>query len=67
MTEVVNLRAARKRAQRQQAEQEAAENRLAHGRPKAERKLDASRRLKACRDLDLHRIETGEADEIAGR
>ena len=67
MADVVNLRAARKRGQRQQAEREAATNRLAHGRPKSERKLETVRREKASRDLDFHRIEMGEADEIAGR
>jgi hypothetical protein len=66
MADVVNLRTARKRAQKQQAEKDAAKNRLAHGRSKSERKLDAVCRVKASRDLDLHRIETGEADEIAG-
>lgn len=67
MADVVNLRTARKRAQRQEAEREAAANCLAHGRPKFERKLDSVRREKASRDLDFHRIEMGEADEIAGR
>ena len=66
MADVVNLRTARKRVKKQQAEKDAAKSRLAHGRPKSERKLDAVRRVKACRDLDLHRIEMGEADEIAG-
>jgi hypothetical protein len=66
MADVVNLRTARKRANRQQAEKDAAKNRLAHGRPKSERKLEVVRREKANRDLDFHRIEMGEADEIAG-
>jgi uncharacterized protein DUF4169 len=66
MAEVVNLRTARKRAQRQQAEKNAFDNRLAHGRPKSERKLDEFRRAKANRELDLHRITRGETDEIAG-
>ena len=66
MADTVNLRTARKRAQRWQAEKDAAKNRLAHGRPKSERKLDVIRRVKSSRDLDLHRIEMGEADEIAG-
>ena len=67
MADVVNLRAARKRVDRQQAEKRAAENRLAHGRSKSERNLEAARRDKTNRDLDLHRQRTGEADEIAGR
>jgi hypothetical protein len=66
MAEVVNLRTARKRAGRQQAEKDAAENRLAYGRPKSDLNVEAARRAKAHRDLDLHRTKTGEADEIAG-
>ena len=66
MAEIVNLRTARKRSQKKQAEKSAAQNRLAHGRPKSERKVTLLRGAKASRDLDLHRIEMGEADEIAG-
>ena len=66
MADVVNLRIARKRAQKQQAEKDADAKRLAHGRPKSERKVESVRREKAKRDLDFHRIEMGEADEIAG-
>jgi len=66
MADVVNLRMARKRALKQQAEKDAVQNRLAHGRPKSELKLSLSRRVKAGRDLDLHRIKRGETDEIAG-
>ena len=60
MADVVNLRTARKRAQKQQAEKNAAANRLAHGKPKYDRKLDEGRRAKAERDLNGHRIEMGE-------
>lgn len=60
MGEVVNLRLSRKRAQRARDEQRAADNRLAHGRPKAERQRDAALTDKARRDLDAHRIETGD-------
>ena len=35
-------------------------NRLAHGQPKHRRKLEAARQAKASRDLDQHRIETGD-------
>ena len=66
MADVVNLRTARKRAKKIEAEKDAANNRLAHGRTKSERKLAMVRRVKASRDLDLHWIEMGEADEIAG-
>ena len=66
MADVVNLRTARKRAQRQQAEKDAAKSRLAHGRPKSQRKVEVARGDKACRDLEMHRIERGDTDEIAG-
>ena len=48
MGDIVNLRRARKRAERQLAEQKASANRLLHGRSKVER------------ELDRHRIETGD-------
>jgi hypothetical protein len=60
MAEVVNLRTARKRAERRKAEQSAAANRLAHGRTKAERTLTRSRNDQADKQLDRHRIETGD-------
>jgi hypothetical protein len=66
MADVVNLRAARKRVRRRQAENYAENHRLAHGLPKSIRRLVEARRVKARRDLDLHRNRTGEADEIAG-
>ena len=60
MGEVVSLRKARKKIERQQAERTAAANRLLYGRSKAERTLDAERKAKSRRDLDRHRIETGD-------
>jgi hypothetical protein len=60
MGDIVNLRRVRKKAERQFAEQKASANRLLHGRSKAERKLEAKRDAKAGRDLDRHRIETGD-------
>jgi len=60
MGDLVNLRTARKRAKRRQAEQEAASNRLVHGRSKAERALEQSRRDQARSNFDKHQIETGE-------
>jgi hypothetical protein len=60
MGDIVNLRSARKRAKRQLAERKAAAHRLLHGRSKAERELAAKRDAKARRDLDRHRIETGD-------
>lgn len=60
MSEIVNLRIARKRARRQQAEQTAAENRLVHGRPKDERELQRARDDKARKSLEQHRIDKGD-------
>jgi Domain of unknown function (DUF4169) len=65
MAEIVNLRTARKRANRQRAEKRAAEARVSHGMSKADRALAESNKAKVRRDE--HCIETGEADEIAGR
>ena len=60
MAELVNLRAARKRAKKRQDDLRADTNRLAHGQPKHWRKLEAAQKAKAGRDLDQHRIETGD-------
>jgi hypothetical protein len=65
MAEIVNLRTARKRAKRQKAEL-AAQARVSHGMSKAERALARSMQSKVRRELDEHRIETGESDEVAG-
>ena len=62
MGELINLRNARKQVKRRSAEQKAASNRLAHGRPKAERTLEQVRGAKIERDLDAHRIDTGDAE-----
>jgi Domain of unknown function (DUF4169) len=67
MVEIVNLRTARKRAKRRLAEERAAEARASHGIAKADRALTRVERSRARRELDAHRIETGESDEIAGR
>ena len=62
MGEIVNLRRERKRAERQSAERKAAANRQLHARSKARRKSDLSRNAKNSRDLDAHRIETGDKE-----
>ena len=62
MGDIVNLRRVRKRAQRQAAEQNAAANRQLHGRSNAQRKIALSRNAKNSRDLDAHRIETGDEE-----
>jgi hypothetical protein len=67
MAEIVNLRTARKRANRRRKELRAAEARVSHGMSKADRTLAKTETAKFRRELDEHRIETGESDEIAGR
>lgn len=60
MGDLVNLRIARKQAKRRQAAARAASNRLGHGRSKAQRTIEQSRSIKARKELDQHRIETGD-------
>jgi hypothetical protein len=67
MAEIINLRIARKRADRQRSMERAAAARVSHGMSKAERILAKANRDKIRRELDKHRIETGEVDEIVGR
>lgn len=67
MAEIVNLRLARKRVDRQDAQARAAAARVSYGMSKTERMLAKANRDKIHRELDEHRIETGEADEVAGR
>lgn len=60
MGDIVKFGKARKRIERQLEERRAAENRVYYGRGKAERTLEAARRTKAHRDLEQHRIDTGD-------
>jgi hypothetical protein len=60
MGEIVNLRKVRKRAAKQRDDESAAANRAAYGRTKAQRVLEAARSEKQGRELDAHRIDTGE-------
>jgi hypothetical protein len=60
MAEIVNLRRARKQMKRDQKAEEAKQNRLAHGRRKAERRLQEARTAKTRRDLEAHRLEPGD-------
>jgi Domain of unknown function (DUF4169) len=60
MGDVIKLRAARKQSKRLRDEKRAAANRLLHGRSKAERSLGVARDAKARRDLDQHRVDTGD-------
>ncbi len=60
MTDLINLRMARKRAKQRQDEARAQVNRLAYGQSKRRRKLDSARQEKAGRDLDQHKIDKGD-------
>jgi len=60
MGEIVNFRIVRKKAKRAEEAKRADLNRIAHGRSKAERNLEATRSEKTQKDLDAHRIETGD-------
>jgi hypothetical protein len=52
MSEIVNLRQARKRRARAEKEAEAAANRTKFGRTKSERRKTGAERAKAARELD---------------
>jgi hypothetical protein len=62
MTSVVNLRTARKQAARRLQARKAAENRVAFGRSKDQRALEAARNEKSRRDIDAVRLERGEGE-----
>jgi hypothetical protein len=61
MGEIVNLRKFRKQAKVRDDARRAAANRIVHGRSKAARELDDKRTSKLQRDLDGHRIDSGDA------
>lgn len=61
MSEVVNLRKARKRAGKEEGARRAAVNRIVHGRSKAERALEKARAQQTRRLLDAHKIGSGDA------
>jgi hypothetical protein len=62
LSEIVNLRRARKRKERQRAEAAADRNRVVFGQSKAERRLSESERALAEASLDAHRIAPPDAD-----
>jgi len=62
MGDVVNLRTFRKRAVRQKKEEDATRQRIQHGVAKADREMASTRDLKLQRDLDLHRLDTGDGE-----
>ncbi|MEW9836686.1 DUF4169 family protein [Mesorhizobium marinum] len=63
MTNVVNLRMARKRRDRALKEQAASENRALHGRPKAERQRDRIEAERAADFIDGHRRDRTDPQE----
>ena len=63
MAEIVNLNRARKAKGRAEKEKTAQANRIAHGTPKALRKLSKAQENKAEQRLAGHRLEKGEDDK----
>ena len=57
MAEIINLRRARKAKEKADKEKTAEANRVAHGTPKALRKLSDARKDKAEQRLSGHRLE----------
>lgn len=55
MTDIVNLKRARKAKERAEAEAKAQANRIAHGRTKTEKKLSKAEQEAARRKLDGHK------------
>ncbi len=62
MTEIVNLRQARKQKNRELKETEAARNRAVFGRSKAEKRLVESERALAEAQLDARRLAPPDGD-----
>ena len=57
MSDIVNLRRARKQKNRERKQAEAAQNRAVFGRSKAEKRLTESERAHAEERLDARRLE----------
>jgi hypothetical protein len=57
MSEIVNLRQAKKRRARAEKDAKAAANRVAFGRTKAERRKTSAERAKDKRDLDGKKLD----------
>ncbi len=62
MADIVNLNRARKAMARAEKARQADANRVAHGTPKAIRKLSDAQKDKAEQRLSGHRLESGEDD-----
>lgn len=58
MSEIVNLRRARKQRAREEAAAKAAANRVAHGRTKAEKTLTKAEQEAAQKHIEGHKRET---------
>ena len=64
MTQIINLRQARKRQKRAEKETQAAANRTKFGRGKADRKRDEAEETRASEAFEGHRLADGtRADE----
>ena len=63
MAEIINLRRARKAKARAEKEKAAEVNRVAHGTPKALKKLEQARQEKAKERLSGHRLEEDEDED----
>lgn len=63
MTEIINLRQARKAQRRAVAEQTAVANRARHGRTKAEKQKEALEKASAERILTGHQLSSANKDE----
>lgn len=60
MSEIVNLRQARKARKRTEHKERATENRALHGLTKTDKAAEKSRRESADRHIDGHRRDTGQ-------
>lgn len=63
MSNVVNLRMARKRKARADSEQAAAENRALHGRTKADKARDRLETERAAGHMDGHKLDHASRDK----
>jgi hypothetical protein len=63
LTEIVNLRRARKLKKREREQAEAAQNRAIFGRSKADKRLIESERALAEASLEAHRLARPDGDD----
>jgi hypothetical protein len=62
MTEIINLKRARKAKARAEKDETAAANRTLHGTPKVLRKLEVARKEQAAGRLSGHKLEKNDPD-----